>query len=110
MMKSLWLISLTALNSRITQLKKRLGQPADSNLFLITVTSLVKFHEIRFARYNSVLMEFRSYLLGMFDVHGISKFVFFLCTRVSFVPLICVISVSKNLCGLVSMVSFILRW
>ena len=44
---------------------------ADLNLFLINVTSFVKFDEMRFARYNSALMVFGLYLLGILDVHGV---------------------------------------
>ena len=85
-MRSALQVSLTVLNSRIILLKKRLEQPTDSNVFLITVTSLVKFDGICFARYNSVLLEFPLYILGMFDVYGIVDFVFFLCPCVLLYP------------------------
>ena len=93
-------IILIVLFNRVKLSNYNVNKTSRVTWWFITVTSLVKFDEIRFARYKFVLMEeFLLYLLGMFDVHGIGNFVFFLCTRVSIVPLICKISVSKIFLG-----------
>ena len=41
------------------------------------------YDEMCFAQYNSALMVFHLYLIGILDIHGVGDMVFFLCTRVS---------------------------
>ena len=57
---------------------------------------------MRFTWCNPALMVFLISLLGMLDHHGISKLVFFLFTRVSSIPYLCISDVFKTLCGFVS--------
>ena len=47
-------------------------------------------------------------LLGLLDVHSVANLVFLLRTRVSITQLLLMISVSRNLNGLLSIVSFTL--
>ena len=49
-------------------------------------------------------------LLGILDVYGVGNLVFFLCTCVSIMPLLWIISVSRNYNGYASIVSFTLGW
>ena len=68
------------------------------------VELFVKFDEIAFAWYDSALMVFPLYILGILDYHGVGNLVFFLCTCVSIMSLLWIISVFRNLNGLVSIV------
>ena len=67
--------------------------------------SLSKFVASRLARYKSAFIAFLLYLLGIFEAQGTGSFVVFMYTFVSITPLLSIISVSKNLFGLSSIVN-----